>query len=246
MPKIEETAAIARKILPIIYVLDISGSMSGEKIGQVNEAMREVETSLKEISDKNPDAEIRVGVISFSDDVNWITNGLEKMEHWIWQNVEPSGCTELGKALNELNNKLSRKELLSDNIGYNMPVIIFMTDGVPTDDYAPALTSIKKNKWFKYGIKIGIAIGEDADKNVVSKITGNVETVITIDDISILQKLIVKVSVTASKIGSKSHTEETSNDSAVDIVKQTINEIKQEEGNAAQVSADGVFDDSGW
>ena len=41
MPNINETVEVARKVLPVIYVLDTSGSMMGERITAVNEAMRE-------------------------------------------------------------------------------------------------------------------------------------------------------------------------------------------------------------
>lgn len=41
MPDIREQEAIARKLLPIIYVLDTSGSMSGDRIAAVNSAMNE-------------------------------------------------------------------------------------------------------------------------------------------------------------------------------------------------------------
>ena len=41
MPDIREQEKIARKLLPIIYVLDTSGSMDGDRIAAVNAAMNE-------------------------------------------------------------------------------------------------------------------------------------------------------------------------------------------------------------
>ena len=61
-----DAAPVARKVLPIIYVLDTSGSMSGEKIAKVNEAMNETFDVLKEISADNADAEVKINVLSFA------------------------------------------------------------------------------------------------------------------------------------------------------------------------------------
>ena len=63
MPNILDTEEMARKVLPIIYVLDTSGSMSGAKIASVNEAMHETVEVLKEVSNKNPDAQIKIAAL---------------------------------------------------------------------------------------------------------------------------------------------------------------------------------------
>ena len=57
--------------IPILFVLDSSGSMAGEKINAVNEAMNE----LKNIFDSLGESlAIRVGVVSFSIGCRWHTD----------------------------------------------------------------------------------------------------------------------------------------------------------------------------
>ena len=64
-----------------------------------------------------------------------------------------------------------------------------MSDGEPTDDYESALNKIKSNnKWFKTATKIAIAVGDDANIQVLQKIAGNNEAVIKVDDLESLKK----------------------------------------------------------
>lgn len=86
------------------------------------------------------------------------------------------------------------------------PAIILLSDGGPTDDYNTGLAKLKANNWFKSAIKIAIAIGDDADKDVLKDFTGSSEAVITVHNIDALKQIIRVVAVTSSQIGSKSST----------------------------------------
>ncbi len=239
MPNVNETVEVARKVLPIIYVLDTSGSMTGERIASVNEAMNETMEVLKDVSAKNPDAEIKVGVLKFSSGAEWVTNGLVFMDDFYWNDLKAGGVTDFGSALKELNSKLSRSEFLVSDTGFCVPVIMFMSDGQPTDNYEKALEDINNNnKWFRYATKIGIAVGDDADRDILGKIAGNKEAVVAVDDVETLKMLIKVASVTASMINSKSRTT-AEGGNAVEIIKQTQAEL----GDDAD-KLDTNFDDS--
>ena len=218
MPDIREQEAIARKLLPIIYVLDTSGSMSGDRIAAVNSAMNETMEVLKDVSKNNPTAELKIGVLQFASGASWITDkGLVFMDDFYWNDLKAGGLTDLGVALEELDKKLSRSAFLNSSVGYKVPVIIFMSDGGPTDDYEAALKKVNaNNRWFQAAIKIAIAVGDGADREVLAKIVGNPEAVIRVDDLETLKKLIRVVSVTASVLGSQSRS---NNDASDDIIK---------------------------
>ena len=83
---------------------------------------------------------------------------------------------------------------------------------------------------FKNAIKIAIAIGDDADKDVLKEFTGSMEAVLTVHNIEALKAMIRLVAVTSSQIGSKST-------SAADTSKQ---EQVIEEVNKAAADIDGV------
>ena len=84
------------------------------------------------------------------------------------------------------------------------PAIFLLSDGEPTDEYASELSKLKENNWFKKAIKVAVAIGEDANRDVLAGFTGNKEAVLTVHTPEALTKMIRFVSVTASQIGSRS------------------------------------------
>lgn len=242
MPRITETVEVARKVLPIIYVIDTSGSMAGEKIASVNEAMNETMEVLKDVSAKNPDAEVKVGVLQFSSGAKWTTKGLLFMEDFYWNDLKAGGVTDLGSALEELDKKLTKNEFLVSDTGFCVPVILFMSDGGPTDDWEKALKNVNvNNKWFMHATKIGIAVGEDADRQVLAKVVGNTEAVIGVNDIETLKMLIKVASVTASMVNSKSRTT-ADEGSAVEIIKKTQKELG-DDADKIETSLDGWGDD---
>lgn len=232
MPNILETEEMARKVLPIIYVIDTSGSMKGDKIASLNEAMHETVEVLKEVSNTNPDAQIKIAALTFSTGAEWVTNknGLEDLDDFFWRDIQEGGVTDLGAAIDELNSKLSRNSFLVSDTGFCVPVIIFMSDGGPTDSWKNKLKNIfETNKWYKGATKIAIAVGDDADKDVLAKVVGNIEAVISVTDVALLKKLIKVASVTSSMISSKSRTTANS-DTATEIIKTAVKEL----GNDAQ------------
>ncbi|MCR5486144.1 MAG: VWA domain-containing protein [Lachnospiraceae bacterium] len=206
MPGTGEGEVISRKDLPIFYVLDTSGSMSGEKIGMLNRAMDETVEALKEVAAKNADARLRIAVLSFDSDFKWLNpHGLEDAEDFIWQELKPSGMTYLGKALDELDGKLSKNAFMQNATGSFMPIIIFMTDGYPNDDWEAAFERIQNNRWFTKALKLGFVLSEEAtDRAVLDKLTGSSEAVIQTLNLEEFKKDIVLASVSASLIQSRS------------------------------------------
>lgn len=195
---------IARKTMVLFFLVDTSGSMYGEKIGSLNDAIRETVPDLKDLSQSNPDAAIKIAVMQFDTNVRWLYPQPIDSEQFRWNDLQAGGLTELGAALLELNGKLSKTQFMQEAAGSYAPVLILLSDGGPTDNFDSALEVIKKNAWFKHAIKIAIAIGNDADKNVLTQFTGNSESVIEVHNKSALKAIIRFVSVTSSQVNSKS------------------------------------------
>lgn len=214
MGLLDETVSVPRRTMTLFFLIDTSGSMEGSKIGAVNDAVVNVLPILNDISETNPDAEIKVAALEFSSGVNWLYDEPKAAKDFIWQDVSAGGLTSLGAACAELAAKLSRNDgFMQTPSGSFAPAIILLSDGGPTDDYASGLAKLKVNNWFKSAIKIAIAIGDDADKDVLKDFTGSSEAVITVHNIDALKQIIRVVAVTSSQIGSKSST-------AGDITKQ--------------------------
>ena len=246
MPNIAETQEGARKVLPIIYVLDVSGSMGGQPIGSLNQAMRETMPILKEIEKTNVGAHVKIGAVTFGSQVSWVSHGLEDIEDFIWNDANAAGLTELGEVLKELNDKMSRSKMFQSDTGFKLPVLIFLSDGAPTDKYSSWEAELDKinseNKWFKESTKIAIALGDYADKAVLTKIVdGQPEAVIEMDNLEKLKKLISVISATASKIGSVSKL--TGGNMATQIVASVKNQMDIDDNNNPQPVQDTASTD---
>ncbi|NEW84506.1 MAG: VWA domain-containing protein [Mariniphaga sp.] len=199
-----DAVSIPRRTMVLFFLIDTSGSMGGDKIGAVNEAIREVIPEIKEISAENADALIKIAVLDFSSGAHWLYERPIESEQFVWNNLEAGGLTDMGVAFNMLNEKLSRSQFMSDAIGSYAPAIFMMSDGEPTDEYKKGLEELRKNNWFKVAIKVAVAIGVDANKEILKEFAGNEECVLTVRSPEALRKMIRFASVTASKIGSKS------------------------------------------
>ena len=202
---------IRRRVMVLFFVVDVSGSMEGNKIGKVNQAIREV---LPEISDLNDgaDAEIKIAALEFSSGARWLTaNGPVEAGQYHWRDVEAAGTTDLGAACKSLNERLSTKEngFMKEATGSFAPAIFLLSDGDPTDDWQKELDKLKQNNWFRAAVKVAVGIGNDANLDVLAAFTGTKEMVLAINDTDVqktamLIKMIKFVSVTASKVASKS------------------------------------------
>ena len=203
----ENIEEVAARTMALFYLFDKSGSMAGDKIAQVNYAMKDIPKIVKEISDDAPGANIAVAAATFSTDVEWITPKPQTPDEFIntWKDISAEGLTSLGAALTSLNEKMSRKAFLNDNpMGYLAPGIMILSDGEPTDDWEKPLAMLKQNNWFKNAIKIAFAVGDDANKQVLAEICGTPEAVISIYDPEKIRSYIKFVTAAISKTGTTS------------------------------------------
>ncbi len=200
----DDVVEVARRTMVLFFVVDTSGSMEGAKIGTLNQAIEDVIPEIREISDSNADAEIKIAVLEFSSGAKWITPYPIPAVDFEWQYLNAFGLTDFGEACALLDEKLSRNSFMSDITGSFAPAIFLLSDGAPTDEYRKKLEKLKKNNWFKKAIKVAVAIGEDANCKILAEFTDTPEGVLTVHNPEALKKMIRFVSVTSSQIGSKS------------------------------------------
>lgn len=207
MPSTKFLGKTPRKVLPVFYVLDTSGSMEGERIAALNKAMGETTWALSQQAEKNADALVKIAVLEFNSGCQWVQpEGPEDMEDFIWSDLSAGGMTDIGRALKELDDKLSPDKFLQSDTGMCLPVIIFMTDGFATDNYKKALEQIRKNKWFVHGTKVGFAIGDNPDIAMIADVVGDSAAVIYTEDMEKFASQLKFVTATASQMCSISRT----------------------------------------
>lgn len=222
------------KQLNVFILCDKSGSMEGTKITTVNETCAELIPEIKDVAEKES-ISIKLNVLSFSDKAEWMYPEPKDIEEYQWNELKADGWTQLGSALCELNDKLSKEKFLKAKSASTAPVILLLSDGQPTDDYKPALETLKQKRWFKYAIKCCIAIGNDADQDVLAEFTGDPNAVITVHTPEALRKWIKVVSLTSTQIGSHSYTRDgLVKDKNEQFVEQI--QIAQEDPDLSQMS----------
>ncbi len=200
-----ELTPAARRTLNIFLMADTSGSMSGEKIAAVNDAMRNIIPIINGISESNPDADIKIAVMTFNNTWSWMTPQPQLPSSFTWTDQSACGMTALGESCIELNQQLSHKHgFLSSASGSYAPVVILLSDGGPTDDFNAGMAQLEQNAWFRHAIRIAIAIGNDADIEVLKTFTGNAELVFRVHNIDALKTAIRVAVVTSSMISSRS------------------------------------------
>jgi uncharacterized protein YegL len=168
--KPEEFTVSESRPLPVILLLDSSGSMEGDKISILNAAVREMLQSFA--SEDDISAAIHVGVIQFGRTVGW-HQPLLPVEDVIaqWSDLAASGKTPLGQALTLLRESLDDRNIISSR-AYR-PTIVLVSDGKPTDDWGGPMTDLLSSPRASKAARFAMGIGADADPVVLTQFIGS-------------------------------------------------------------------------
>ena len=188
---------LASRPLHFFWVVDCSGSMYGEKIGTVNNAIQTCIPEMASAAENNPNAQLLIRTLSFSTGATWLTAAPVPVDEYAWDDLDANGVTDMGKAFELLSAQLSIPPMPARALP---PVIVLLSDGQPTDDYKKGLDKLRSMPWFRKAVKIAISIGQDADDDVLIEFTGNRELVLQANNAAALTKMIKWASTTASMV----------------------------------------------
>jgi len=156
--------APAAKPLPVILLLDASGSMSGAKIQNLNVAAKEMLDSFRDT--ENGETEIHVAIITFGMEVR-LHQALASASAVAWQDLTASGGTPLGTALKMAKGMIEDKNVVPSR-AYR-PTVVLVSDGQPTDDWEKPLADFIQDGRSSKCDRMAMAIGADADEGVLGK-----------------------------------------------------------------------------
>ena len=164
---------MAKRPLHFFYLCDCSGSMSENgKIQALNQAVRDSIPFMIAEADGQPGVDLLVRVVKFSDRAEWHIGSPTSVESFVWNDLQPEGTTLMGAAIRMVADQLKMPPMEQRALP---PVIVLITDGQPTDDAASAVDELLSRPWGKKAIRIAIAIGNDADEDILRKFIGNKE-----------------------------------------------------------------------
>lgn len=188
---------LAQRPLHFFWIVDCSGSMHGDKIGTVNNAIQSTIPEMVAAAEGNPNAQLYVRTLKFESDARWITEGAVPIENFAWNDLTASGGTSLGQAFDLLASELTIPPMSERALP---PVLVLLSDGMPTDDYQTTLSKLLNLPWGKKSVRIAISIGNDADDSVLAEFTGCPELVLQANNPQTLVKMIRWASTAASQV----------------------------------------------
>lgn len=154
------------RMLPVILLLDVSGSMSYDsKMDELNNSVREMLESFQK--EQIVQADICVSIVIFGSEVKVHTE-LMPARDINYTDMVAGGMTYMGRALDVAYDMIEDKTKIPKN-AYR-PVVVLVSDGAPNDDHwEDKLTkftttgrSSKCDRW-------SLAIGADADTAMLKK-----------------------------------------------------------------------------
>jgi uncharacterized protein YegL len=164
---------LATRPLHFIWMADCSGSMDVDgKIQSLNTAIKEAIPNMQTVADENPNAQVLVRAVKFSTGAQWHVSQPTEVADFRWEDLAADGVTDMGKAFSMVAEQLRIPPMVERALP---PVLVLISDGQPTDDYASGLKALMDEPWGRKAVRIAIAIGEDADTEVLQRFIGNPE-----------------------------------------------------------------------
>lgn len=158
--------------LPIYFLIDISESMVGEPIQQVEEGLATIIQTLK--TDPNAIETVWVSIIVFAGQAKTLIP-LQEITSFYPPKFPVGSGTSLSKGLGHLMYELGRNivKTTAEKKGDWKPIVFLFTDGVPTDTSQAAIAEWKQN-WQRTANLVAISFGNETDTRVLGELTENV------------------------------------------------------------------------
>ena len=222
-----EGIAVAKRKLNIFFLLDKSGSMSGERIAKLNDAIPRTLDALKtEVQDDNPNLRILINVIEFSSQVKLVTSsGGEELDSYNWRDLTADGYTSTAGAINLLCEQLDLERM--PKRGYP-PVCVLVSDGYCTDsdrDYDTAIERLNREPWGKKAARIVVSIGSDIDEDALRRFVNKYGSYVNCENAEQIVESIRTKTTEASLSNSESTKPRSDNDTSEDSSTQDIDDV---------------------
>lgn len=162
MQEINEFVYQSARTLPVILLLDTSGSMNENgRIGTLNSAISEMIEKFKGLDSTN--AQISVAVVTFGGEAK-VHTSLKPATEISHNTMSANGMTPLGAALNLAKGLIEDKEVITSR-AYR-PIVVLVSDGMPNDNWRGPLEQFKtEGRTSKcYRMAMGIGVGENSEE----------------------------------------------------------------------------------
>lgn len=224
--------APAVKKLPVILLLDVSGSMQGEKIDSLYSSVLEMVDSFAAAQAK--ETMIDVAIITFGKEVLLHTpyTSVAEIKAKGVERFKAEGATPMGVALRMAKDMIDDKNVTPSHI--YRPAVVLVSDGQPNDKWEQPLKDFINDGRSSKCQRFAIAIGEDADKDVLKMFTGAGENVFYAKDAGQLSECFQKFTMSVS-------TRATSNNPNVIVTNRTDSSSDTSNNSDEMLGADDEY-----
>lgn len=158
--------------LPIFFLLDVSESMIGDNLRQLQHGLERLMTRLR--TDPHALETVYISAIAFAGKPRTLTP-LTELGSFYTPRLPVGSGTSLGAAMIHLMDEIDRgvQKSTPEQKGDWKPVVYLMTDGKPTDDMKPALERWKRSYASRVTL-VAIGIGAHVSLNLLQELTPHV------------------------------------------------------------------------
>lgn len=153
---------------PCVLLLDVSGSMNGRPMDEMNAGLMTFRDELS--ADTLAMKRVEVGIVTFGP-VN-IETPFTGASTFYPPALEAQGLTPMGEAITQALNMVEdrKQEYRANGISYYRPWIFLITDGSPTDSWQNAAAAVREGEESKKFAFFSIGV-EGADMNTLQQIS---------------------------------------------------------------------------
>lgn len=174
--KMEDLVENPSARVPVCLCLDVSGSMEGAPIAELNNGVSLFFDAIREDEVAMYSAEI--GIVTFGDGVQNVMDFCSLERNPLVPHLNASGLTPMGEAVNLALDKLEERKQMYKKVGvdYYQPWLVLMTDGVPNGDPKELERAIARTVEMVGAKKLTIfpiGIGSSADMSILARFSPN-------------------------------------------------------------------------
>ncbi|MBN2464984.1 tellurium resistance protein [candidate division WOR-3 bacterium] len=144
--------------------------MAGDKIQQLNTAIRQATPELRWCQDEHPEAMVLVRAVRYCRKAEWHLGTPTPVAELDWPELEAEegGCA-MGAALELVAQVLDVPPMPSKAFP---PVLVLVADSGPSDDFFAGLRALMAKPWGRRATRLAVRIGRDVDCGLLQQFMG--------------------------------------------------------------------------
>jgi len=153
---------------PCVLLLDVSGSMSGRPLDELNAGLTTFRDELS--ADALALKRVEVGIVTFGPVT--VASPFTSASTFYPPTLQSQGDTPMGAAITQALNMVEdrKRDYRSNGISYYRPWVFLITDGAPTDSWQAAAAAVREGEASKKFAFFAVGV-TGADMNVLRQIS---------------------------------------------------------------------------